>query len=226
MADLQFLSVRAVSRFCVLLFVVNLFIGTVFTPECHAWIFFYKPEYRGQVIDAETGEPIEGVAVVAVYWKYEIIGGPAGPNSRAINWRETVTNENGLFRIPSYTTLVAPNAKAGETRFIFYKPGYRSSPVWPGPDFLWILGPDAFFTEEIGKPEEIELGIKNDLYIFTYGVITLKPADTYDERLRSSAISTPFGIKDGDLPILHKYMKKEVEWLRKNKGWRRHEESK
>ncbi len=223
MAYLQFLSSRTVVRSCAILFTACFLTGSIFAPECAAWIFFHKPAYEGRVMDAESGEPVEGVAVVAVYWKYEIIGGPAGPDSRAINWRETLTDENGLFRIPSYTTLVAPNAKAGETRFIFYKPGYWSSPVWSGRDFLWILGPDTFFTEEIGKKEEKEFGIKKEVETITYGVINLKPADTWDERRRSSRISTPIGAKQEDLPIINNYIKNESEWLRQNRGWRRNE---
>ena len=226
MADLQFLSIRVVARFCVLLFVVNLLIGTAFTPECHAWIFFYKPEYKGQVIDAETGEPIEGVAVVAVYNARNVIGGPAGPNSWEINWRETQTDENGYFRIPSYTTLVGPNSKADETRFIFYKPGYWSSPVWPGRQFLRIFGPDTFFTKEIGKTEEQEFGINKEKETITYGVIAFRPAVTWDERQKSLFISPPSDPKAGDLPLIYKYLEAEREWLHENKGWRRDEEGK
>ena len=211
---------------CAIFLMACFLAGFIFAPECAAWIFFHKPAYEGKVVDAETGEPIEGVAVVAVYWKSEIIGGPAGPDSRAINWRETLTDEKGLFRFPSYTTLVAPNAEAGETRFIFYKPGYRSSPVWPERDFLWILGPDTFFTEEIGKKEEKEFGIKKEVETVTYGVITLKPADTWDERRKSMFISPPSDPNAGDLPIIYNYIETEREWLRENKGWRRDEEVK
>ncbi|MGM0403387.1 MAG: hypothetical protein ACQEQN_06700, partial [Thermodesulfobacteriota bacterium] len=180
MAYLQFLSGRTtVVRSCAILFMACFFAGFIFAPECFAWIFFHKPAYKGKVIDAETGEPIEGVAVVAVYRARNVIGGPAGPNSWEINWKETVTDENGFFHIPSYTTLVGPNSKEEETRFIFYKPGYWSSPVWSGRDSLKILGPDSYFTEEIGKREEREFGIKKDVEAIIYGIITLKPADTW-----------------------------------------------
>ena len=222
MADLQFLNIRVVARFCVLLLVANLFVGTVFSRECHAWIFFYKPEYKGQVIDAETGEPIEGVAVVAVYSARNVIGGPAGPNSWKINWRETQTDENGYFRIPPYKTLVGLNSKADETRFIFYKPGYRSSPVWEGRQFLWILGPDTFFTEETGKKEEQEFGIKKEKETITYGVIALRPAEIWSERKRAMP-SLPFESDAQELPAIYNYRENEREWLRHNKDWRRHE---
>jgi hypothetical protein len=224
MAYLQFLSRQTVVRFWAILVMATLFSAGIFPADCRAWIFFHKPEYKGKVIDAEKEEPIEGVAVVAVYWTHQFIGGPAGPDSREIHWKEVLTDAKGIFRIPSYMTLISPNSYAGETRFIFYKPGYRSSPVWPGPDFLWILGADKFFTEEIGKTGEKELGIKKIKTAFTYGVIQLKPANTWDER-RLSRPSGPLNSTEDELPVFNHYLNKEREWLYKNKEWRRDEKN-
>jgi hypothetical protein len=97
MAYLQFLSRQTVVRFWAILVMATLFSAGIFPADCRAWIFFHKPEYKGKVIDAEKEEPIEGVAVVAVYWTHQFIGGPAGPDSREIHWKEVLTGCEGNF---------------------------------------------------------------------------------------------------------------------------------
>ena len=58
----------------------------------------YDGAYRGKIIDAYTGEPIEGVVVLGVWSR--VYPGIAGSSSHFSDARETVTDENGDFSIP------------------------------------------------------------------------------------------------------------------------------
>lgn len=80
------------------------------------------PMYEGQVLDLETHEPIEGAGVVAIYMT-EILT-PVQKTSNTIKVRETVTDSEGRFKLPSYTSIVMPLSVEDETKFVIYKPGY------------------------------------------------------------------------------------------------------
>jgi len=57
----------------------------------------YEGDYKGQVTDAETGQPISGVVVLGVW--YSKMPTPAGSTSHFHDARETVTDEKGEFTI-------------------------------------------------------------------------------------------------------------------------------
>ena len=94
-------------------------------------------DFKGNVIDAETKEPIEGAVVVA-YWHEERAEIP-GPNTRLKDVKETLTDKNGEWMIKGPGGSSHSNIKALFTfitrtyytrrpNFIFYKPGYCP---WP-----------------------------------------------------------------------------------------------
>jgi len=187
----------------------------VYNASCLAgWLIFHKPAYTGKVIDAETRKPIEGAVVVAIYGTTDYIGGPGGPLSRKIHAQETLTDKKGEFRIPSYTTLMGPISKEDWTDFIIYKPGYGRYPIGRPPDLV-IVGPDAYFTKEIGIKGEVYWGKKTKS--FTYGIVKLRSLSTWKERDKANSISR----RDFKLPILYEMIDKEDEWQRNNKGWRK-----
>jgi hypothetical protein len=87
--------------------------------------------YQGKVIDAETGEPIEGaVVLIAFYTERHTLGGNVSRFEDAV---ETLTDKNGEFRIPVRTISV--------TRFMhewrpfghatIFKPGYAGYGCFP-----------------------------------------------------------------------------------------------
>jgi len=78
----------------------------------------YDGAYRGKIIDAYTGEPIEGVVVLGV-WK-RVYPGIAGSSSHFSDARETVTDENGEFSIPGMGLSIM----LGSMRVIIFKAGY------------------------------------------------------------------------------------------------------
>jgi len=197
-----------------ILFIVGLGIF-FFTGLSNAgWLIFHKPAYTGKVIDAENREPIEGAVIVVVYGTTNYIGGPSGPLSRKIHAQETLTDRKGEFRIPSYTTLMGPISKEDRTDFIIYKPGYGRYPIGRPPDLV-IVGPDAYFTKEIGIKGEVYWGKKTKS--FTYGIVKLRSLSTWKERDKANSISR----RDFKLPILYEMIDKEDEWQRNNKGWRK-----
>jgi hypothetical protein len=125
-----------------------------FTISAHAgWLFYYKPEFRGKVVDAGTKEPIEGAVVVVLYerWKF---GGPGGGNTLPMDAKETLTDKNGEFFFPAYSTLIGPLSRSSEASFIIFKPGYMSVTRIHG-----IQMPDErYFTiqkDMVGKKGEI-----------------------------------------------------------------------
>lgn len=88
--------------------------------------FYHAPEFKGTILDANTKQPLEGAVVVAKYEKetMNIFGGGSG--NSIINVRETLTDKDGRFRIPSYTTFVDPLSWQSYIVFIIFKPGYVS----------------------------------------------------------------------------------------------------
>ncbi len=123
---------------------------TAVSPSEAAWLFYHKPAYEGRVLDAETELPIEGAVVVAVYYKQTF--GVVEWGTGVIRVKETVTDNNGRFRFPSYTTLINPLAWSLEVGFTIFKPGYASvddvylervftnkTPLYPEISELWNM---------------------------------------------------------------------------------------
>jgi hypothetical protein len=165
------------------------------------WLIYHKPEYKGKIIDKETKEPIEGV-VVAVYYEvsyYNIAGG----GTRIINTRETLTDKNGDFVIPSYTTLMLPFNTSDEAGFIIYKPGYGGYPSGVG----ICKNPEEYFSTDYW-------GQQSDCFSagawikFTYGVFELPKLKTREERLEAMRIE-PSNCDSEDLPLLYQLINEE-----------------
>lgn len=99
---------------------------------CHAsWLIYHKPEFKGKVVDLDTGEPIEGAVVIAIYQK-KTLNPPVEDYVSSIHAKETLTDQNGEFRISSYTTMINPFSSSYDVEFIVFKPGY----VWERPVHL------------------------------------------------------------------------------------------
>ncbi len=92
------------------------------------WIFTsgfsiirYDGDYIGKVIDAETGEPIEGAVVLGVWYKE--VPTVAGPKRSYYDARETVTGKDGEFSIPGQGLIVLSNLEP--MRATIFKAGYN-----------------------------------------------------------------------------------------------------
>lgn len=180
-------------------------------PPSHAfwWMVYHKPAFKGKVIDAETKEPIEGAVVVVAYDK-KIITGPES-NSITMDVRETLTDKEGIFYIPSYTTIIQPLSWEDTARFIIFKPGYGSFPNYRAipPMELSLPAIEDFFSSKIGTEGEIGWDYKKSEKIkVTFGIVELPKLKTREERLNATHITlTDFRSKD--LPLLYKAVNEE-----------------
>src|SRR5574340_764993 len=80
-----------------------------------------------RVVDADTGKPLLGVAVVA-YWELYKGGIAGGGPCAAANVEEAVTDENGRFRLPGWGPITGPCGvmRNGNPLLYFFKPGYET----------------------------------------------------------------------------------------------------
>ena len=93
------------------------------------WILYTGGSYLGQVLDAETRQPLGG-AVAFFEWKHRVYGGPGGPKSRFLNAVEVLTDEEGRFYVPWFvgTSLNPLSVVLKPTWFVYY-PGYKTEQV-------------------------------------------------------------------------------------------------
>lgn len=119
--------------------------------------------WRGKVIDAETKKPIEGAVVVAVF-HYRTIT-PVGGSDVFLDAKETTTNTNGQFEIPTQRYLSIPLFRDVQKTidFTIYKPGYDYFPEAIAPKTKnaeeinsWVIKYDRLFKE---KEDIVELPV-------------------------------------------------------------------
>lgn len=86
--------------------------------------------WRAQIVDAETKQPLDGVIVLAVWWKR--IRGLGGASQDYYDSEEVLTDQEGRFTIAPRTFFsLNPLAFFTGPEFVFFKPGYGRE-VWPG----------------------------------------------------------------------------------------------
>ncbi len=187
------------------LFVLILSMLMLSTISHASWLFYNKSEFRGRIVDDETKSPISGVVIVAMYYKSPIISGPAGGSSSIVHVKETLTNEEGEFYIPAYSTVIQPLSIEGTVEFIIYKPGYKSYPSYPIFPLKYI-GPAKLFSNEIGTKLEVKRG--DEIISVSSGTVELLKVRTRDERLKATP-GTPGFISSSDLPLLYKAINEE-----------------
>ncbi len=87
----------------------------------------YGP-YYGKLIDAETKEPIEGAAVLAVF--YTKTWGLTVERSEYIDAIEVLTDKNGEFKIPAKRIITVRVLHGWDWHgyFTIFKPGYGCYP--------------------------------------------------------------------------------------------------
>jgi hypothetical protein len=189
----------------ILLFSTLLFLLTA-SHACASWIIYHKPAFEGQILDGDTKEPIEGAVVVVLYNK-RTIGLGAGTLSSVINIRETLTDKEGRFRIPPYTTLIQPFSWEDRAYFIIYKPGYINI------DFLYDRDLESLFSGQMlhVAGQEFEWLYNKELYIRYRppNIVELPNAKTRDDRI--NAKPAPYGeMRDWEKQkMLIKYIREE-----------------
>ena len=111
------------------LLIMALFLLTIFagcTPVR------YENDYKGKIIDADTGKPIEKVVVLGVWSKaYPTPGGAAHEFYDA---REALTDKNGEFTIPGMGLLILSNIESMD--ILIFKAGYEYLGLWSWKPFI------------------------------------------------------------------------------------------
>lgn len=69
----------------------------------HAWLYYSVPPIQGTVTDATTGEPIAN-AVLVVNWT-KMVSGLVDTMTVSMKKMYVATDENGVYRIPSYWSV-------------------------------------------------------------------------------------------------------------------------
>ncbi|MBI5674216.1 MAG: carboxypeptidase regulatory-like domain-containing protein [Nitrospirae bacterium] len=183
----------------------------------HAWLTYHKPEFKGQVINAETKQPIDGAVVVAVYNK-ATMGVGAGSMSSVINIRETLTDKDGMFRIPSYTTLIQPFSWEISASFIIFKPGYGTFPKQHKyPPGLSLPDQEIFFSAGVGAERSLKayVGWRYEDKILKTGIVELPKLKTWIERIESHESAYIDGdIPDSKIPKFRLILKEEDNYLK------------
>lgn len=76
-------------------------------PACTTPLTYSAREIRGQIVDAETGQPIEGAVVVAQWVLFEGGIGHGGHKGR-LHIYEAVTDQDGRYFIPAWGPKTHP----------------------------------------------------------------------------------------------------------------------
>ncbi len=145
-----------------------------------------KHNIKGRVLNAETGQPIEG-AVVSIHWYYyrlshQLIGFTSGYKKIAVY--ETLSDPNGYFESTRHLK--------GEHDFAVYKKGY----------VCWYE--DYIFKKKKKKKKREDYKLKDDM------IIKLEPLkkqyDLYEHA--KFVMGSRYGHDDG--PIFNKAIKDET----------------
>src|SRR5438034_5445504 len=136
--------------------------------------------FRGQVVDAATGQPIEGAVAVAVWW--EVIPTPVQGQERFYDAAEGVTGPDGRFEIPRAATR-APKLGVQPAQVSIFAPGYqeqrrRISP----PDGRQFVDPT---------------------------VVEMRRLTTREERIRALRTYSLSSVPDHKIPLLRGAMSRE-----------------
>lgn len=182
---------------CLAGFIIGVLLSICIVTPSHAWLIYHKPEFKGKVIDAETKEPIEGAVVVVVYSKSAFRFDPH-TISIIVEVKETLTDKEGNFSIPSYTTIIDPLARESHARFIIFKPGYGSFPdgrVLPSKgtdvEFEDFFSKDYSVAKEVLWREPWKVGAESKKIKVTFGIVELPKLKTREERLNKGLPSIP-----------------------------------
>ena len=149
--------------------------GVIASAIAFLWLVCAAPvaaAYKGQIVDAETKEPVDGV-VVFMEWSYLQFN--LMPHSHAFAAAyETLTDKDGRFSLPGWWSLNPWRMMTGDHLITIFKGGYE--PIVSGSG-VWR----AWTAEENGVPKspnvwKIEKGRP---------VILLKKVSDREQRMRA-----------------------------------------
>ena len=102
--------------------------GTLLSLSACVWAppVYFTATVRAQVIDKETGKPLDKVIVVAQWELFEVGFGDSGHRGRRLRIYETVTEANGYFVVPAAGPLFRPplTKLTNDPSLFIFKRGY------------------------------------------------------------------------------------------------------
>jgi hypothetical protein len=183
---------KSIHRFVYLMITI---ICALFVSGCEGVLFPlpYRSlaPFEGQVVDAETKEPIEGAVVLGLYYyeTYTI----AGSNSHLKDGQETLTDKNGEFKLPRTRRWFVLNRGYPEGTLEIFKPGYgtlwhkRANAVddnksWPTPG--------KYIVYELPKLQTLEE--RKKAHLDPYNEIPYKHRKLYFDMFNKERMSLGF----------------------------------
>lgn len=160
------------------LFIVFLFFSVVF-HTCSGGVisplpYRYLTSFRGKVVDADTGEPLAGAAVLAVYYMtaYSVAGEVGG----VVDGQETLTDENGEFKIPTAMRWFFVVYRGYPDGWLeIFKPGYGAFPSHKRSEAVGVNKswppPKKYIVYELPKLKTIKERKENAVYRRSYDEI-------------------------------------------------------
>jgi hypothetical protein len=116
---------------------------------CFGHLVYPSGPFSGRVVDASTGQPLAGAAIVAV-WRQE--GPGAGhPTERLHDAVEVVADADGYFTLPRKTHFTTVGAIT-DPYIVVYSPGYKDE-LLQGRRFREGDSKDRPLTVALTKPE-------------------------------------------------------------------------
>lgn len=112
-------------------------------PACATPLTYSAKEIRGQIVDAETNQPIEGAIIVAQWVLFHIGPGHGGHKSR-IHVHETITDRDGNYVIPEWGPKVRPpmtELHHRDPQLSIFKSGYE--PMGVSNELVSTVRPDS-----------------------------------------------------------------------------------
>lgn len=125
-------------------------------------LVYSSDAYRGQVLNAETKEPLVGAVVLAI-WYREVPVAPHGPAVDYHDALEILTDAQGEFTIPAKTHLTTIG-KIREPELVIYYPGYgyyNYFQVHPIGKEITVAYQQRFFYVELRRWKSREEQIRN-----------------------------------------------------------------
>jgi len=125
----------------------------------------YRGPYRGQVIDADTREPLAGAVVVALWTRDRVI--PLHSVSERYAVREVVTDAEGRFVLEARDVEDGAPRRTHHPEFRIFLPGYGAFPRYQRTPrgfiggIFWAAGT----TVELARMETRQQRLENLLYV-------------------------------------------------------------
>ncbi len=175
------------------------------------WVLHWDGPCHGQVVDADTGEPIQAAAVAGI-WKFEYFH--INSHNGFANAKETITDANGKFKLPlTFAFTFWPFSVLNDMDLLVFKPEYDSHPPVIRRK---INQPKGKQTSPDGK---YRIGKRVKCKEWKECQVRLNKAKTVKERWRASrkcgSSLTAMSINQSKLKVIMEVVKNENRYLEK-----------